>query len=60
MTLLMLLLACDGGKDSMVTGDDTQAEIPQDCTAVSGNICTWAGTAGVAAFDGGGNHRLAS
>lgn len=56
MTLMVLLLACSGSNES---GQDT-AEIPKDCTAVSGNICTWAGQNGIAAFDGGGNHRLAS
>lgn len=55
----VMLAACDGGvKESDTSGDPV--EIPADCEAVAGNICTWAGTPGVAAFDGGDQHRRLS
>lgn len=54
--MLFLLLACSNGKESAELSED----VPQDCTSVPGNICTWAGTPGVAAYDGGDQHRLES
>jgi len=60
--LLFLFLACKdkGTDDSSPPTDDSSAVIPEDCTAVAGNICTWAGTPQVAAFDGDAHHRLLS
>ena len=61
MLLLPLLWACDGApKESDTTSGTETVEIPADCEATPGNICTWAGTPGVAAFDGGGLHRRLS
>lgn len=53
---LAFLVGCDSG-----SGEDTggASAAPKDCDAVSGNICTWAGT-GEAGFNGDGYHRLES
>ncbi len=53
----LALIACD---PDIKESEPIVEDIPKDCEAVVGNICTWAGTPGVAAFDGGGNHRLSS
>ena len=56
---LLALVACD--PDVKESEPIVEEEVvPKDCEPVVGNICTWAGTPGTAAFDGGGNHRLSS
>jgi hypothetical protein len=58
--MLLLLLACTNGKESASTESTAPEVTYEDCTPTAGNICTWAGTPEIAAFDGGDNHRLGS